>query len=107
MLTSTKLERTSNLLFNHLREDQEESCITLPSYLFIVKQANKDIITHFETDSSRRFKYMFLANRICIYVFRRIRKVIAINEIFLEAKYKGVLLLATAKDGDLHQYPIA
>lgn len=107
MLASTKLERASNLLFNHLRGNQEESCRTLPAYLFIVKQVNKDIITHLETDSSGRFKYMFLAYGICISVFRRMRKVIAIDETFLEAKYKGVLLLATAQDGDLHQYPIA
>lgn len=86
MLASTKHERASNLLFNHLREDQEESCRTLPSYLFIVKQVNKYIITHLETDSSGRFKYMFLAYGICIYVFRRMRKVITINETFFRGK---------------------
>ncbi|XP_073014569.1 uncharacterized protein [Primulina eburnea] len=95
------------LALNHLRGDPEESYRTLPAYLFVVKQVNKDTITHLETDSSGRFKYMFLAYGVCISGFRRMRKVIAIDGTFLKKKYRGVLLLATAQDGDLHQYPIA
>ncbi|XP_073317938.1 uncharacterized protein [Primulina huaijiensis] len=92
---------------NHLRGDPEESYRTLPAYLFVVKQVNKVTITHLETNSSGRFKYMFLAYGVCIFGFRRMRKIIAIDGTFLKGKYRGVLLLATAQDEDLHQYPIA
>ncbi|XP_073014567.1 uncharacterized protein [Primulina eburnea] len=85
------------LALNHLRGDLEESYRTLPAYLFVIKQVNKDTITHLETDSSGRFKYMFLAYGVCISGFRRMRKVNAIDGIFLKGKYRGVLLLATAK----------
>ncbi|XP_075489471.1 uncharacterized protein LOC142528314 [Primulina tabacum] len=35
------------------------------------------------------------------------RKVIYVDGIFLKCKYKGCLLVATAQDGDFHQFPIA
>ncbi|XP_073031173.1 uncharacterized protein [Primulina eburnea] len=102
-----KAWKGKQLALNHLRGDPEESYRTLPAYLFVVKQVNKDTITHLESDSSGRFKYMFIAYGVCISGFRRMRKVIAIDGTFLKGKYRGVLLLATAQDGDLHQYPIA
>ncbi|XP_073049426.1 uncharacterized protein [Primulina eburnea] len=102
-----KAWKGKQLALNHLRGDPEESYRTLPAYLFVVKQVNKDTITHLESDSSGRFKYMFLAYGVCISGFRRMRKVIAIDGTFLKGKYRCVLLLATAQDGDLHQYPIA
>ncbi|XP_075492579.1 uncharacterized protein LOC142530641 [Primulina tabacum] len=102
-----KAWKGKQIALNHLRGDPEESYRTLPAYLFVVKQVNKDTITHLETDSSGRFKYMFLAYGVCISRFRRMRKVIAIDGTFLKRKYRDVLLLATSQDGDLHQYPIA
>ncbi|XP_073152325.1 protein FAR1-RELATED SEQUENCE 4-like [Henckelia pumila] len=95
------------LALNHLRGDPEESYRIMAAYLFVVKQVNKDTVTHLEIDSSGRFKYMFLAYGVCIHRFRRMQKVIAIDGTFLKAKYRGVLRLAIAQDRDLHQYPIA
>ncbi|XP_073152317.1 protein FAR1-RELATED SEQUENCE 4-like [Henckelia pumila] len=95
------------LALNHLRGDPEESYRIMAAYLFVVKQVNKDTVTHLEIDSSGRFKYMFLAYGVCIHGFRRMRKVIAIYGTFLKAKYRGVLLLTIAQDRDLYQYSIA
>ncbi|XP_073270433.1 uncharacterized protein [Primulina huaijiensis] len=50
---------------------------------------------------------MFLAYGACISGYKFMRKVVAVDETFLKGKYNGVLLVATAQDGEFHQFPIA
>ncbi|XP_024011233.1 uncharacterized protein LOC112086507 [Eutrema salsugineum] len=77
-------------------------------YLHMLKQANPGTHTHFETDSDNRFKYLFIAFGQSIRGFyRAMRRVIVVDGTFLKSKYKGVLLVATALDGDSSLYPIA
>ncbi|XP_073121694.1 uncharacterized protein [Henckelia pumila] len=102
-----KAWRGRQVALDKLLGSPEESYRILPSYLHMVKQVNKDSITDLVTDSTGRFKYMFLAYGECIDGFRRIRKVISIDGTFLKCKYRGCLLVATAQDGDFRQYPIA
>ncbi|XP_073121198.1 uncharacterized protein [Henckelia pumila] len=102
-----KAWRGRQVALDKLLESPEESYRILPSYLHMVKQVNKYSITDLVTDSTGRFKYMFLAYGACIDGFRRMRKVISVDGTFLKCKYRGCLLVATAQDGDFHQYPIA
>ncbi|XP_073304181.1 uncharacterized protein [Primulina huaijiensis] len=79
----------------------------MPSYLYMIEQVNRGSKTDLVTDSTGKFKYMFLAYGTCIDGFCRMRKVISVDGTFLECKYRGFLLVATAQDGDFHQFPMA
>ncbi|KAL5551674.1 hypothetical protein UlMin_001850 [Ulmus minor] len=61
----------------------------LPSYCYMLEMANLGTVTRIEVDGESRF-----------------RKVIGIDETFLKGPYKGVLLVATAQDGNSKCYPI-
>ena len=43
----------------------------------------------------------------CIEGFKAMRKVIAVDGTFLKTKYRGTMIVATAQDGNYHQYPLA
>ncbi|KAL5579466.1 hypothetical protein UlMin_011908 [Ulmus minor] len=62
----------------------------LPSYCYMLEKANLGTVTHIEVDMDSRFK-----------------KVVDIDGTFLKVLYKGVLLIATAQDGNSKCYPIA
>lgn len=94
------------LATNQLRGDHVESFKLLPAYLYMLEQVNPGSTTHLKINSDNSFKYMFLEYRACtsgLYM----RKVISVDGTHLTRKYKGVLLVATAQDGNHHQYPIA
>ena len=102
-----KAWRSKQLAHNHLRGSPETSFELLPSYLYMVEKRNDGSITHLEVDADNRFKYAFLAFGVCIQGFKCMRKVISIDGTFLKSKYRGTLLIATAQDGNFHQYPLA
>ena len=54
-----------------------------------------------------RFKYAFIYLRVSIKGFRFIRKVISLDGTHLKTKYKGVMLIASAQDGNFQIYPMA
>ncbi|XP_075492536.1 uncharacterized protein LOC142530597 [Primulina tabacum] len=102
-----KAWRGRQLALDKLLGSSEESYRIIPSYLYMIEQVNRGSKTDLVTDSTSRFKYMFLAYRTCIDGFRRMRKVISVDGTFLKCKYRGCSLVATAQDGDFHQFPIA
>ncbi|XP_073119754.1 uncharacterized protein [Henckelia pumila] len=102
-----KAWRGRQVALDKLLGSPEESYRIMPSYLHMIERVNKDSKTDLVTDSTGRFKYMFLAYGACIDGFRRMRKVISVDGTFLKCKYRGCLLVATAQDGDFHQYPIS
>ncbi|XP_024006412.1 uncharacterized protein LOC112082929 [Eutrema salsugineum] len=74
----------------------------------LLKEANPGTHTHYLTDSDDRFKYLFISFGKSIRGFyQAIRRVIVVDGTFLKGKYKGVLLIATALDGNSNLYPIA
>ncbi|XP_048629915.1 uncharacterized protein LOC106413961 [Brassica napus] len=80
----------------------------VPKYLHMMKEANPGSHTFYETDSDGRFKFLFIAYGQSIRGFyAAIRKVIVVDGTFLKSKYKGVLMVATALDGNSNLYPIA
>ncbi|XP_073061733.1 uncharacterized protein [Primulina eburnea] len=73
----------------------------------MVEQMNRGSITDIFVDEENRFKYMFLAFGACIRGYRSMQKVVSIDGTWLKGKYNGVLLVASAQDGNYHQYPLA
>ncbi|XP_013624408.1 PREDICTED: uncharacterized protein LOC106330498 [Brassica oleracea var. oleracea] len=93
---------------NVVRSIPEKGYEKVPKYLHMMKEANPGSHTFYETDSNGRFRFLFISYGQSIRGFyAAIRKVIVVDGTFLKRKYKGVLLLATALDGNLNLYPIA
>ncbi|XP_024014532.1 uncharacterized protein LOC112088482 [Eutrema salsugineum] len=74
----------------------------------MLKEVNPGTHTQYETDITGRFKFLFLSFGQSVRGFyKAIRRVIVVDGTFLKNKYKGVLLVATALDGNSNLYPIA
>ncbi|XP_013645439.1 uncharacterized protein LOC106350044 [Brassica napus] len=93
---------------NVVRGIPEKGYEKVPKYLHMMKEANPGSHTFYETDSNGRFRFLFISYGQSIRGFyAAIRKVIVVDGTFLKSKYKGVLLVATALDGNSNLYPIA
>ncbi|XP_024004890.1 uncharacterized protein LOC112082036 [Eutrema salsugineum] len=85
-----------------------KSYAKIPKYLHMLKEANPGTHTQYETDITGRFKFLLLSFGQSVRGFyKAIRRVIVVDGTFLKNKYKGVLLVATALDGNSNLYPIA
>ncbi|XP_048605722.1 uncharacterized protein LOC106356228 [Brassica napus] len=86
----------------------EESYGKIPKYLHMLREANPGTHSSYKTDVDGRFRYLFIAVGQSIKGFNTVmRHVIVVDGIFLKSKFKGVLLVATAIDGNSNLYPIA
>ncbi|XP_056864240.1 uncharacterized protein LOC130511329 [Raphanus sativus] len=93
---------------NAVRGIPDESYGKIPKYLHMLQEANPGTHSSYETDVNGRFKYLFIAFGQSIRGFTNVmRRVIVIDGTFLKSKFKGVLLVATALDGNSNLYPIA
>ncbi|XP_013626696.1 PREDICTED: uncharacterized protein LOC106332748 [Brassica oleracea var. oleracea] len=80
----------------------------IPKYLHMMKEANHGSHTSYETDKDGIIRFHFISFGQCVRGFyRAIRKVIVLDGTFLKSKIKGVLLVATALDGNSSLYPLA
>ncbi|XP_073121248.1 uncharacterized protein [Henckelia pumila] len=102
-----KAWRGKELADNILKGDPIKSFTLLPCYLHMVEKMNRGSITDICVDEKNRFKYMFLAFGACVRRYRSMRKCVSIDGTWLKGKYNGVLLVASAQDGNYHQYPLA
>ena len=78
-----------------------------PHILYHIRRANPGTYTRLEVGELHRFKYLFLAFGASINGLPYMRKVIIVDGTFLQGKYKGTLLTATAQDGNFQIFPIA
>ncbi|XP_013654074.1 uncharacterized protein LOC106358821 [Brassica napus] len=93
---------------NAVRGIPERSYGKIPKYLHMLREANPGTHSSYEIDIKGRFRYLFIAFGQSIRGFNRvIRRVIVVDGTFLKNKYKGVLLVATAVDGNSNLYPLA
>ncbi|XP_048599647.1 uncharacterized protein LOC125579826 [Brassica napus] len=93
---------------NAVRGIPEESYGKIPKYLHMLREANPGTHSSYETDVNGRFRYLFIAFGQSIRGFSKVmRRVIVVDRTFLKSKFKGVLLVATAIDGNSNLYPIA
>ncbi|XP_052171685.1 uncharacterized protein LOC127787667 [Diospyros lotus] len=84
-----------------------ESFQQLPSYFHILKETNPDSITAIETDENNNFLYSFFTLGASLQDFRSyIRLVVAVDATHLKGEHKGVIFVATCKDGEEMIYPI-
>ncbi|XP_075507547.1 uncharacterized protein LOC142544377 [Primulina tabacum] len=102
-----KAWKGKELADNMLKDNTTQSFTKLTCYLHMVEQMNRGSITDIFVDEENRFKYMFLAFGACVRGYRSMRKVVSIDGTWLKGKYNGVLLVASAQDGNYHQYPLA
>ncbi|XP_048596168.1 uncharacterized protein LOC125607227 [Brassica napus] len=93
---------------NKVKGLPEEGYEKIPKYLHMMREANPGSHTSYERDSEGRFRFLFISFGQSLRGFYvAIRKVIVVDGTFLKSKYKGVLLVATALDGNSNLYPIA
>ncbi|XP_073120813.1 uncharacterized protein [Henckelia pumila] len=102
-----KAWKGKKLADNILKGDPTKSFTLLPCYLQMVEKMNQGSITEICVNEENRFKYMFLAFGACVRGYQSMRKVVSIDGTWLKGKFNGVLLVASAQDGNYHQYPVA
>ncbi|XP_048608912.1 uncharacterized protein LOC125584464 [Brassica napus] len=73
---------------------------SLPSYLYMIRRANRCTVTRLQIDELGRFMYVFLVFGASVSGFPFMRKVVVVDGTFLNGKYKGRLLTALAQDDD-------
>ncbi|XP_073304206.1 uncharacterized protein [Primulina huaijiensis] len=106
-ITYYKALKDKQLARDIFRDDPERNFAILPSYLKMVKRMNPGSIIDLVVDEHNRFKYLFLENDACVRRYRCMRKVVSIDGTWLKGKYDCTLLVASAQDGDFHQYLLA
>ncbi|KAK3229140.1 hypothetical protein Dsin_001021 [Dipteronia sinensis] len=100
--------RARHIALEEVQGTPVESYSILPSYLYMLEQANPGIVTDLHTDSSNRFMYLFFCLKACIDGFlSSIRPVIAIDRTILKGPHRGVLFVAVCIDGNDQIFPLA
>ncbi|XP_010542114.1 PREDICTED: uncharacterized protein LOC104815434 [Tarenaya hassleriana] len=80
----------------------------LPGWMYMLRERNPGSIVRLELANDRKsFKYLFVALSATIKGWKYMHKVVAVDATFLTSEYKGALIVATAQDGEYHQYPLA
>ncbi|KAK2661082.1 hypothetical protein Ddye_007615 [Dipteronia dyeriana] len=107
-LSHNKAYRSKGHTLNQVFYGPWESFQSLPSYYYVLEQANPRTVTKIKTDSQNRFKYGFMKIGACIKGFNFvIMQVICIDATYLKARTMGVLLVAMCKDGNEMIYHLA
>ena len=73
----------------------------------MLKRENLGTVTRIQTDEENIFEYFFMALGPCITRFTSYKPVVAIDGTHLKGKYKGVLYVVAAMDGNEPICPIA
>ncbi|XP_018466423.1 uncharacterized protein LOC108837921 [Raphanus sativus] len=114
-----RLDHSCEITYGHAWEAREfaiaaargipdRSYAKIPSYLHMLKEANPGTHTHYEINDKGRFMYLFMAFGQSVRgYYNAMRRVIVVDGTFLKNKYRGVLLVVTAVDGNSNLYPIA
>ncbi|XP_060210209.1 uncharacterized protein LOC132637079 [Lycium barbarum] len=92
---------------NWVRGTSEHGYGCLLAYSYMVESLNPGSRICISLSDGNRFLYYFMSYAACIRGYTHMRKVIAIDDTYLYAKYEGVLSSAVAQDTENHVYPIA
>ncbi|XP_010531656.1 PREDICTED: uncharacterized protein LOC104807910, partial [Tarenaya hassleriana] len=91
-----------------IRGNHVDHYMRLPGWMYMLRERNPGSIVRLELDNDQKsFKYLFVALSATIKGWKYMRKVVVVDAIFLTSEYKGALVVATAQDGEHHQYPLA
>ncbi|XP_021828016.1 uncharacterized protein LOC110768555 [Prunus avium] len=103
-----KAWKARELALLSIRGSAEEAYYILPAYCYELERMNPNTKTHIQTDENNHFVYLFMAVGTCIRGFcSSMRPVIAVDATHLKSKYKGVMFVANAFDGNRNIYPLA
>ncbi|CAL2270546.1 unnamed protein product [Prunus armeniaca] len=84
-----------------IRGSAEEAYYILPAYCYELEHMNPSTKTHIQIDENIDFVYLFMAVGACIRGFHSsMCPVIAMDATHLKSKYKGVMFVANAFDGN-------
>ncbi|XP_034203776.1 uncharacterized protein LOC117618293 [Prunus dulcis] len=104
----SKAWKARELALLSIRGSTEEAYYILPAYCYELERMNPGTKTDNRTDENNHFVYLFMAVGACIRGFRSsMRPVIAVDATHLKSKYKGVMFVANAFDGNRNIYPLA
>ncbi|CAL8168190.1 unnamed protein product [Prunus armeniaca] len=104
----SKAWKARELALLSIRGSAEEAYYILPAYCYELERMNPGTKTHIQTDGNNHFVYLFMAVGACIRGFcSSMRPVIAVDATHLKSKYKGVMFVANAFDGNRNIYPLA
>ncbi|CAL2229754.1 unnamed protein product [Prunus armeniaca] len=104
----SKAWKARELALLSIRGSAEEAYYILPAYCYELERMNPGTKTHIQTDENNHFVYLFMAVGACIRGFcSSMRPVIAVDATHLKSKYKGVMFVANAFDGNRNIYPPA
>ncbi|KAI5335436.1 hypothetical protein L3X38_025569 [Prunus dulcis] len=104
----SKAWKARELALLSIRGSAEEAYYILPAYCYELERMNPGTKTDIRTDENNHFVYLFMAVGACIRGFRSsMRPVIAADATHLKSKYKGVMFVANAFDGNRNIYPLA
>ncbi|XP_020418017.1 uncharacterized protein LOC109948725 [Prunus persica] len=103
-----KAWRSRELALMSTRGSVEEAYSLLPAYCHELERVNFGTRTYIHTDENNHFLYFFMAIGACIRGFQSsMRPIIAVDATHLKCKYKSVLFVANAFDGNRNIYPLA
>ncbi|CAL2238283.1 unnamed protein product [Prunus armeniaca] len=104
----SKAWKARELALLSIRGSAEEAYYILPAYCYELEHMNLGTKTHIQIDENNHFVYLFIKVGACIRGFRSsMRLVIAVDATHLKSKYKGVMFVANAFDGNRNIYPLA
>ncbi|KAL3640565.1 hypothetical protein CASFOL_015533 [Castilleja foliolosa] len=101
--------RAKHQAYSLMYGTEKTSFSTLPSYLYMLRKTNPGTVTAVNVDDETgQFHNAFFALGPAIKGFREnARPVIVVDGTFLTGKYKGILFVAVAQDGNNQIFPLA
>ncbi|XP_060211904.1 uncharacterized protein LOC132639476 [Lycium barbarum] len=102
-----KAWRSLQHAYNVIRISPENNYTLLPQYLHMMKLRNPGTVANIKWTADNKFKYAFFAYGASIEGWKHCRPVMMVDATFLKSKYRGVLMIAVAKDGNNSIFPLA
>ncbi|KAL0246154.1 hypothetical protein GEMRC1_007368 [Eukaryota sp. GEM-RC1] len=105
-LSWKKADRVVKAVQSNLYGTRDASYAVLPMYLENLKKSMPGSVTELIADNST-FKMCFVALAASIEGWNFCKKVICVDGTYIRTQYLGVVLIATALDGNQHTFPLA
>ncbi|CAA0840720.1 Unknown protein [Striga hermonthica] len=99
--------RSQNAAYDFIYGDHKKSWELLPAYFHMSMKENPGTSAYIETDKDDVFEYAFISFNASAGFLSYCRPVIVIEGTHLKGKYKGILFVATTKDGNEQIFPLA
>ncbi|CAA0830098.1 MuDR family transposase [Striga hermonthica] len=99
--------RSQNAAYDFIYGDHKKSWELLSAYFHMSMKENPGTSAYIETDKDDVFEYDFISFHASAGFLSYCRPVIVIDGTHLKGKYKGILFVATTKDGNEQIFPLA